>query len=177
MHYSCLRQPNHELEKKASFHLKRRFVLQKEILAWGFTSIEHSAIQTWVLPSVENIPMLCCLIQYGWYISSSLEAYYLSLGMCIPLLMSFSQSKNAVCASQTNCKLLTFPLEKSCRNEQTVIFFHNKGSIYYIKHGQIQLFDMRVGWSENICLMEVSVMIYKCTYYVFTFYGRWNLTT
>ena len=30
------------------------------------------------------------------------------------------QSKNAVCALQITYKLFNFPLEKSCRNEQTI---------------------------------------------------------
>ena len=30
------------------------------------------------------------------------------------------QSRNAVCALKINCKLFPFPLEKSCRNKQTI---------------------------------------------------------
>ena len=43
-------------------------------------------------------------------------------------------SINAVCALQIHCKLLPFPVEKSCRNEQTIKFsFVTKCSICYIK--------------------------------------------
>ena len=31
---------------------------------------------------------------------------------------------------------------------------------------------MGVDWSEIVCLMEVSAMLYKCTYCIFTLYGR-----
>ena len=33
------------------------------------------------------------------------------------------EKKNVVCVLQINCKPLTFPLEKSCRNEQTINSF------------------------------------------------------
>ena len=36
------------------------------------------------------------------------------------LLYAAPQSKNTACALQINCKLLPFPLEKSCRNEQMI---------------------------------------------------------
>ena len=46
---------------------------------------------------------------------------YTSSKSCIYIyiIITASQSKNAVCALQINNKLLPFPLNKFCRNEQT----------------------------------------------------------
>ena len=53
--------------------------------------------------------------------------------------------------------------------------FISKGSIYYIKHVQIQLFSIGVEWGEIIvCLMKVSAMPYKCTYCLFTSFGKFK---
>ncbi len=48
-----------------------------------------------------------------------------------------------------------------------------KGSIYYIKHLQIQPFSMEVDWQESWCLMEVSTMLYIFRYCVFPWWGRY----
>ena len=65
--------------------------------------------------------------------------------------------KNAVCALQINCNLLSFLLEKSCRNEQTINFL------------SYNFFSMGVDWKKNIArLNEVSAMLYKCTYCIST---------
>ena len=36
---------------------------------------------------------------------------------------------------------------------------------------------MGVDWSQTVCLKEVSAMLYKCTYCVFTLYGSYKTST
>ncbi len=47
-----------------------------------------------------------------------------------------------------------------------------KGSIYYIKHMNIQPFSMEVDWPKILLLMAVSAKFYICTYCVFTLWGK-----
>ncbi len=89
---------------------------------------------------------------------------------------SAPQSQNAVCAFQITFKLLSFTLEDSWRNEQSMHFKRTKGtsksSIYHVKHMSIQPFTMGVNWPEFVCLMAVSIMCDICTYCVFTLYRQ-----
>ncbi len=52
-----------------------------------------------------------------------------------------------------------------------------KGSIYHIKHIDIQPFIMGVDWPEIGRLMEASIMFDICTYCLVTLYGRRSLAT
>ena len=75
------------------------------------------------------------------------------------------QCKNAVCALQINCKLFPFPLEKSCRNEQT-----SNSLPYLIYQTCLNKCGMGVDWSEIVFLMKVSSILLKCTFCIFTLY-------
>ena len=59
-------------------------------------------------------------------------------------------------------------LQKLVHNQFSFI---TKDSISYIKHLQIQLNNMGLDWSEIVCLMEVSAMLYKYTYCVLILYS------
>ncbi len=79
---------------------------------------------------------------------------------CAPL------SKNAVSAFQMSCKLLSFPLQDSCRNHQrsSVTKGSTVSTIPYQTY--TQLFTTVVDWPNTGCLMEVSSMFYICRYCV-----------
>ena len=84
------------------------------------------------------------------------------------------QSKNAVCAVQIDLQATSFSHTEILQKWADSQFsFITKGSIYYIKHLQIQLLSMVVDWSESVCLMEVCAMamLYKYTYCLFTLYS------
>ena len=71
-----------------------------------------------------------------------------------------------------HCRLIAsnflFPWRNPAGMSRRSSRFH---SIYYFKHLYIQLFRMRVDWSEIVYLMKVSVMLYKCTNCIFTLWG------
>ena len=101
------------------------------------------------------------LIKMSGYGALDLETEYITFwdNVC-------PTSKNAVCALQINCKQLHFPMEKSCRNKQTIIIVLN-----VCKNNS---FSMEKDWSEIIKrLVKVSAMLYKWPYCVFTLYGRY----
>ncbi len=75
-----------------------------------------------------------------------------------------SLRKNAVSAFQISCKLLSFTLEDSLKNQQTII---SEDSIYHIKYMYIHHFTTTLDGPEIWCLMEVSTMFYICRYCVF----------
>ncbi len=79
-------------------------------------------------------------------------------------LHSAPLSKNAVSAFQITCKLLfSWPWKIHDEISSYQCLSITKGRVYYIQH-----FCMKVDWPEILCLMEVSAMLYICTYYLFT---------
>ena len=82
------------------------------------------------------------------------------------------QSKNAVSALYINCKLLPFPSKKSCWNEQTINSLLVLMAVYIVSNMCKCIFSIGVDIREIVRLMEVYAMLYKCTYWVLTLYGR-----
>ena len=96
----------------------------------------------------------------------------LSPYLFLQALTSALQSKNAVCALQINCKLLSFPLRNPAEiSWQSILFQTFKQYLLYQTHVNTT-FQHGVDWSEIVGLMEVSCMLYKCTYCLFTLYCR-----
>ena len=80
---------------------------------------------------------------------------------------SLVQSRNAVRALQIKLQVTSFSLGLILQKRADDQFsFMTKCRIYYIKHLWMQLFSMGVDWSEIVCFMEVSALLYKCTYCV-----------
>ncbi len=102
-----------------------------------------------------------------------IRLYNVTQSSGLSLIISAPQSNNAVSTFQIICRVLSFVLDNSWSDEQTINPLPKL--IEYLLHvyqTYIQPFSMEVDRREIWHQVDVSTMIYICRYCVFTLWGR-----